>query len=539
MIPVRLELEGFGPYVERQEIDFTRFFAAGLVLIRGETGAGKTVLLDAMTYALYGRSSGGTRGDFADLRSLLMPPDAPTRVTFEFDVRGRRYRFARWLRVRKKRTGAYEYLPAQDAFFLSPNGTFTTFFENPRQRDVEEKARELIGLNCEQFCQVMILPQGQFERLLVAKSEEKEAVLVSLFHAERWQRIAEQVCMRANGLRQRLDQEKAAVQALLDGQGCADADTLSDKRKQTCEQLAEQAARRQAASDTLDLKRRVFEEETRIFGLFEERRTVQGERERLENRAPLMREKQERISAARRAVQAEGACAHAAAAAAELERRQAAVQQAEKQLAKTRQALLTAAGALEACEREEPFHAPGNPAGELPSAWGSGAHEGAVGRPLGTRGQIRGRCTRTSGSVQEPERKVGSRADTYFRRVQRPSARPAGGAGTARTGCSGAGTVRTGGCKSGSLPGTVCGAVGRTRSQTGGARGGKRQAGRVGAPVPAKCGGGAGGVPLGRNAMSGLRRDPPSIPGDCGGGCGQRCPDRCGGSCGRTGGAGI
>ena len=112
----------------------------------------------------------------------------------------------------------------------------------------------------------MILPQGQFERLLVAKSEEKEAVLVSLFHAERWQRIAEQVCMRANGLRQRLDQEKAAVQALLDGQGCADADTLSDKLKQTCEQLAEQAARRQAASDTLDLKRRVFEEETRIFG---------------------------------------------------------------------------------------------------------------------------------------------------------------------------------------------------------------------------------------------------------------------------------
>ena len=81
MIPVRLELEGFGPYVERQEIDFTRFFAAGLVLIRGETGAGKTVLLDAMTYALYGRSSGGTRGDFADLRSLLIPPDAPTRVT--------------------------------------------------------------------------------------------------------------------------------------------------------------------------------------------------------------------------------------------------------------------------------------------------------------------------------------------------------------------------------------------------------------------------------------------------------------------------
>jgi len=268
MIPVRLELEGFGPYVERQEIDFTRFFAAGLVLIRGETGAGKTVLLDAMTYALYGRSSGGTRGDFADLRSLLMPPDAPTRVTFEFDVRGRRYRFARWLRVRKKRTGAYEYLPAQDAFFLSPNGTFTTFFENPRQRDVEEKARELIGLNCEQFCQVMILPQGQFERLLVAKSEEKEAVLVSLFHAERWQRIAEQVCMRANGLRQRLDQEKAAVQALLDGQGCADADTLSDKRKQTCEQLAGQAARRQAASDTLDLKRRGVEEENRIFGLF-------------------------------------------------------------------------------------------------------------------------------------------------------------------------------------------------------------------------------------------------------------------------------
>ena len=89
MIPIKLCFSAFGPYLERQEITFAPFLASGLVLIRGETGAGKTAILDAMTYALYGRSSGGGRGDLASVRCLAAQPAQETRGEPRFQVRGK------------------------------------------------------------------------------------------------------------------------------------------------------------------------------------------------------------------------------------------------------------------------------------------------------------------------------------------------------------------------------------------------------------------------------------------------------------------
>ena len=91
MLPIRLELEAFGPYIDSQVIEFA-CFGESVFLIRGETGAGKTALLDAVTFALYGRSSGGDRGTLAAMRSLSAG-EHPTRVLFDFSIRGRLYRF--------------------------------------------------------------------------------------------------------------------------------------------------------------------------------------------------------------------------------------------------------------------------------------------------------------------------------------------------------------------------------------------------------------------------------------------------------------
>lgn len=220
MIPIRLKFQAFGPYPGAQEIDFAALRHAGLFLIRGETGAGKTVILDAITYALYGRSSGGGRGDLTGMRCQQADAGTQTEVVFEWEAGDRMLRFVRTLQPRKKRTGVIEYLPKQDAFFRNANGDWEPFFENPRLRDVEELAVRLTGLQYDQFRQVVILPQGQFERLLVAPSDEKERLLTSLFGTGGWGRAADLLGERANALARETDETGRSLQAILSENEC-------------------------------------------------------------------------------------------------------------------------------------------------------------------------------------------------------------------------------------------------------------------------------------------------------------------------------
>lgn len=245
MKPIKLEFSAFGPFVQRQTIEFSRFEKTGVFLIHGETGAGKTVILDAMTYALYGKSSGGVRGDMTTMRCQFADVSEPTEVSFDFEVQGKRYRFCGSLKARKKRNGTVEYIRQQDAFYQEKDGTYVPFFENPKMRYVEEKAQELLGLGYEQFIQVVILPQGKFEQLLLANSEEKEKILVRLFHADRWQKTAELLCTQMNEEKRTLEQKRAAIQQGMMQFGCDDLEMLSQylTQKQVCltEKQQEQA----------------------------------------------------------------------------------------------------------------------------------------------------------------------------------------------------------------------------------------------------------------------------------------------------------
>lgn len=226
MIPLFLELQAFGPYSARQTVDFAALAASGLFLMQGETGAGKTALLDAMTYALYGKSSGGQRGEFAAMRCQYAPEELPTEVIFDFSAGGRVYRFTRRLRIRRKRNGEIVYLPEQDAFAQDDTGAWIPFFENPKQRSVEEKACELIGLGYDQFRQVVVLPQGQFERLLVASSEEKEKILSTLFDAGQWEAAVQVLAAQVNEKRRALEETRQKINALLAVYGCQDVEAL-------------------------------------------------------------------------------------------------------------------------------------------------------------------------------------------------------------------------------------------------------------------------------------------------------------------------
>lgn len=211
MLPRTLWMQAFGPYVEAQQIDFSSF--PSLFLIRGETGSGKTMILDAMTYALYGKSSGGQREDLESMRSRFAKDEQPTKISFTFSLRDHVYCFQRCVEVKTRRNQQKTYKVSVDAGEVI-DGVFLPFFENPKLKNVEEKAIELIGLRHEQFIQVMVLPQGRFEQLLTSKSEEKQEILRTLFQMERWETLSERLSEQANLMRKEMETRKQKIEAL-------------------------------------------------------------------------------------------------------------------------------------------------------------------------------------------------------------------------------------------------------------------------------------------------------------------------------------
>ncbi|MEG2305870.1 MAG: SMC family ATPase [Erysipelotrichaceae bacterium] len=189
MIPLKLSFQGFGPYVKKQNIDFESLRKHKLFLIYGETGAGKTVILDAMSYALYGKSSGSSRGDFESMRCRFAPDDLPTEISFTFEIDDHIYCFKRSTSVRVNRKKEQVYATKIDAGEMI-DAQFHPFYENPKLKNIEEKAISLLHLTHDQFASVIMLPQGQFENFLIADSESKQAILKTLFAVEDYDQYA-------------------------------------------------------------------------------------------------------------------------------------------------------------------------------------------------------------------------------------------------------------------------------------------------------------------------------------------------------------
>lgn len=219
MKPIYLEFQAFGPYRGVEKVDFEKLSRSGIFLIKGPTGSGKTTIFDAMTYALYGGSSGDDaksktgRNDFESWRCNQADKADPTVVMFEFEANGKRYRFTRKLVPKLKKVH-----PEFDASVLE-DGVWTPLFENPKKESLNKKAEELVGLTKEQFRQVVLLPQGQFEKFLTADSSEKEEILSKIFGTDQWAGYAARFYDEAKARRDKLDEIRKRIAFALEEEG--------------------------------------------------------------------------------------------------------------------------------------------------------------------------------------------------------------------------------------------------------------------------------------------------------------------------------
>ena len=193
MKPIRLELKEFGPY-KNEIIEWDKIINEPIFLITGKTGSGKSTLFDAITYALYNKTTGGK--DIASLRTKTALDKDKTQVNFDFELSGKKYRIERTLAYLK---AGNKNLTSGKVVLMQYNDEKLEVIAT-KEQEVKEKVEELIGLDDKQFCQIIILPQGKFKEFLLSKSSEKKETLRSLFNTYFYQKFVDQLQEQAKKL---------------------------------------------------------------------------------------------------------------------------------------------------------------------------------------------------------------------------------------------------------------------------------------------------------------------------------------------------
>ena len=238
MRPLRLTLSAFGPYAAETTLDLEKLGKGGLYLITGDTGAGKTTLFDAITYALYDHSSSGIR-EGSMLRCKYADDKTPTFVELEFEVHGVRYTV--------RRNPEYQRPKARGEGMTTEKADATLTYPDDRPpvtkaKDVTAAVQEIIGLDYNQFSQIVLIAQGQFTKLLNASTEERSRIFRKLFRTQRYAQLQERLQAEAAALNQQRTAQNAKLDSLLGGLQFSPEDPDAEALRALCAQTVPETA---------------------------------------------------------------------------------------------------------------------------------------------------------------------------------------------------------------------------------------------------------------------------------------------------------
>ena len=217
MRPLKLTIAGFGPYAGAQELDFEALGTSRLYLIAGDTGAGKTTIFDAITFALFGEASGGSRKSDM-LRSKYARAEDPTYVELTFTYGGQTYTVRRnpaYERAKTRGVGTTSQLA--DAQLTLPDGSVVT-----KLKDVNRAVQEIIGLSREQFAQVCMISQGDFRRLLEADTETRKKIFKDIFGTRLYSDLQTRLKDEVSALDGQITEARRSIRQYTEGMVCAD-----------------------------------------------------------------------------------------------------------------------------------------------------------------------------------------------------------------------------------------------------------------------------------------------------------------------------
>ena len=300
MKPKKLVISAFGPYADRMELDFERLGGGGLYLITGDTGAGKTTIFDAITFALYGEASGEVRkGEM--FRSKYAKPEVRTFVELTFTYQGKDYTVKRnpeYLRPKDRGQGMTMEKANAELIFPDERQPVTKISE------VTKAVTELLGLDQRQFRQIAMIAQGDFQKLLLAGTADRSEIFRKMFHTEIYQELQNRLREEAKARWKTYDEKKRSISQYLDNVVCPEdarwkkefdrlkKENFNGQVMRGMELLAQCIEWDEEQLRMLKEERRALygeiEKKNQLLGKIKERQTRQAEKEQKENERKLL-----------------------------------------------------------------------------------------------------------------------------------------------------------------------------------------------------------------------------------------------------------
>ena len=258
MRPHKLTISAFGPYAGKTEIDFDKFGLQGLFLITGDTGAGKTTIFDAITYALFGEASGSSRDD-SMFRSTYADPNVPTFVELQFEYGSKQYTVMRSPKQERPKTrGIGSTTQNAEASLTIGNGTPITVL-----KDVNAKLVEILGVNFSQYSQIAMIAQGQFRELLLADTKKRAEIFRSIFKTNGYLSLQKKLQEEEKALNGEVQNQRRSAVQYVEGAACLSNSTH--------------------AADLMAAKERVKKNEMTISDMIDLISTILSEEQQKEN----------------------------------------------------------------------------------------------------------------------------------------------------------------------------------------------------------------------------------------------------------------